>query len=83
MLERERGENVILQARDDCNKLSFTWTSTDTRSWNIHVMQVLSCVVWCCPVLFCKVWYSDSGLAWSGAVRSCLAWCSQAWPGVM
>ena len=30
----------IGQAREDCNTLSFTWTSSSPRSWNIQIMQV-------------------------------------------
>ena len=38
--------HMILDARDDCNTLSFTWTSSTTRSWNIHIMQIACTATW-------------------------------------
>lgn len=40
------GYHMILEARDDCNKLTFTWTTTGTRTWNIHVMQIACTAKW-------------------------------------
>ena len=36
------GYHMILDADMDCNSLTFTWSSTtDTRSWNIHISEIL------------------------------------------
>ena len=40
------GYHMILDARDECNTLSFTWTSSTTRSWNIHIMQIACTATW-------------------------------------
>jgi len=40
------GYHMILDARDDCNKLTFTWSSSGTRTWNIHVMQIACTDKW-------------------------------------
>ena len=40
------GYHMLLEARDDCNKLTFTWTTTGTRTWNIHVMQIACTAKW-------------------------------------
>ena len=40
------GYHMIIDARDDCNTLSFTWTSSTTRSWNIHIMQIACTATW-------------------------------------
>ena len=40
------GYHMILNAKDDCNTLSFTWTSSTTRSWNIHIMQIACTAAW-------------------------------------
>ena len=37
---------MILDARDDCNTLSFTWTSSTTRTWSIHIMQISCSAAW-------------------------------------
>lgn len=40
------GYHMIIDARDDCNTLSFTWTSSTTRNWNIHIMQIACTATW-------------------------------------
>ena len=40
------GYHMIIDARDDCNTLSFTWTSSTTRRWNIHIMQIPCTAEW-------------------------------------
>ena len=40
------GYHMIINAKDDCNTLSFTWTSSSTRSWNIHIMQIPCSATW-------------------------------------
>lgn len=42
------GYHMILEADESCNTFSFTWssTSTDTRSWNIHAMQIPCTATW-------------------------------------
>jgi len=35
------GYHMILEARDDCNTLTFTWSSGEAKDWNIHVSQIL------------------------------------------
>ena len=32
---------MILEAQDACNSLTFTWTTSTTRTWNIHTQQIL------------------------------------------
>lgn len=39
------GYHMILEAKDECNTLTFTWTS-GTPSWNIHVMQIPCTATW-------------------------------------
>ena len=38
--------HMIIEARDDCNTLNFAWSSSTTRSWNIHIMQISCDAVW-------------------------------------
>ena len=40
--------HMIIEARDDCNELKFSWTSTSTTkpSWNIHIMQIACTDQW-------------------------------------
>jgi len=40
------GYHMILEAKENCNTLSFTWTSSTTRSWNIHIMQIPCTATW-------------------------------------
>lgn len=40
------GYHMILEARSDCNRLSFTWTSSTTRTWNIHILQISCSAIW-------------------------------------
>jgi len=40
------GYHMILEAKDECNTLSFTWTSSTTRTWNIHIMQIPCTATW-------------------------------------
>jgi len=40
------GYHMIIEAKDNCNTLSFTWTSDTTRSWNVHVMQIPCTATW-------------------------------------
>ena len=40
------GYHMILEARSDCNTLSFIWTSSTTRAWNIHIMQISCEAIW-------------------------------------
>ena len=40
------GHHMILDIRDSCNTLSFTWTSSTTREWNIHIMQIPCSAAW-------------------------------------
>ena len=37
---------MILEAKDECNTLSFTWTSDTTRSWNIQISQISCTADW-------------------------------------
>ena len=37
---------MILEARPDCNTLTFMWSTSTTRTWNIHIMQIPCEVVW-------------------------------------
>ena len=32
---------MILEAQDACNSLTFSWTTSTTRTWNIHTQQIL------------------------------------------
>jgi len=34
------GHHMILEAKDSCNKLTFTWLTKTTREWKIQVMQI-------------------------------------------
>ena len=38
--------HMIVDADDDCNTLSFTWSSSTTRSWNIQIMQISCDAKW-------------------------------------
>jgi len=40
------GYHMIVDAADNCNQLSFTWTSSETQSWNIQVMQIPCTAEW-------------------------------------
>ena len=41
-------QHMIVEARDTCNQLSFSWTSTTTTTpeWNIHIMQISCLAQW-------------------------------------
>ena len=38
---KNSGYHMILEAQDACNSLTFTWTTSTTRTWNIHTQQIL------------------------------------------
>jgi len=40
------GYHMLINAKSGCNTLSFTWTSSATRAWNIHIMQISCLSVW-------------------------------------
>ena len=40
------GYHMILDAKDTCNTLTFTWTATETQTWNIHIMQISCTEPW-------------------------------------
>merc|ERR1711892_100473 len=40
------GQHMIVEAADICNTLTFSWTTTDTRSWDIQVMQIPCTAEW-------------------------------------
>merc|ERR1711962_688197 len=40
------GYHMIVDAEDDCNEMSFTWTSTNTQTWNIQIMQISCDAEW-------------------------------------
>ena len=37
---------MIVDAADNCNTLTFSWTSTETQTWNIQVMQIPCTAEW-------------------------------------
>jgi len=37
---------MIVDAADNCNQLTFSWTSTASQSWNIQVMQIPCTAEW-------------------------------------
>ena len=37
---------MILEAKDECNKLTFTWDNAVDNSWDIHVMQIPCSAPW-------------------------------------
>jgi len=53
------GYHMILEARDDCNTLSFTWTSASPRTWNIQIMQISCTAAWR-PTAGCLQWFTGS-----------------------
>ena len=40
------GYHMILEAKDECNDLTFTWTKSTTRTWTIQVMQIACTAPW-------------------------------------
>ena len=40
------GYHMIIEAKDTCNTITFTWTNTDTQTWNIHIMQIACSAAW-------------------------------------
>jgi len=38
--------HMYLDATDNCNKLDFTWKSTTSREWKIHIMQIECSAEW-------------------------------------
>ena len=40
------GYHMILQAKDECNTLFFTWSKSNTRNWSIHIMQIACTATW-------------------------------------
>lgn len=40
------GYHMLLEAKDTCNTMTFTWTGTDTQLWNIHIMQIQCTEPW-------------------------------------
>jgi len=55
------GYHMILEADDNCNTFSFTWSSssTATRSWNIHAMQIPCTATWK-PPDGCLQWFTGT-----------------------
>lgn len=43
------GEHMYIEADAACNKLDFTWTGTEARDWNIHIMQIPCDARWKAP----------------------------------
>ena len=56
---------MIVVVREDCNTLSFTWSSSSPRSWNIQVQQ-LSCAAAWRPQEGCLQWVTGT----SGSLQS-------------
>ena len=56
---------MIVVVRDDCNTLTFTWSSSSPRSWNIQVQQ-LSCAAAWRPQEGCLQWVTGT----SGSLQS-------------
>ena len=56
---------MIINARSDCNTLSFTWSSASPRSWSIQVQQ-LSCGSAWRPPGGCLQWFTGA----SGLIQS-------------
>ena len=44
------GYHMILEAHEYCNSLHFAWSTSTTRSWNIHIMQISCDATWKPPV---------------------------------
>ena len=40
------GYHMIVDAADNCNTLTFSWTSTETQTWDIQVMQIPCTAEW-------------------------------------
>jgi len=59
------GYHMILEAKDDCNTLSFTWTSSSTRSWDIHVMQIDCTASWKPPSSCMQYFTGTTGYIYS------------------
>merc|ERR1712050_415814 len=59
------GYHMIVEARDDCNTLSFTWTSSTTRTWNIHIMQIACTATWKPPEDCLQYFTGTSGYIYS------------------
>ena len=38
--------HMYLEASDSCNKLDFTWITTASRNWKIHIMQIPCTAEW-------------------------------------
>lgn len=43
------GYHMYLESSDDCNTLEFTWTSTTTQNFKIHIMQIPCDAEWKAP----------------------------------
>ena len=44
---KNSGYHMYLEAASDgCNSLEFTWTSTTSKTWKIHIMQVSCTAAW-------------------------------------
>lgn len=53
------GQHMILESQSECNTLTFTWTVSGTRSWNIHVMQIACTAEWR-PSPGCLQWFTGT-----------------------
>jgi len=37
---KNSGFHMYLEAKETCNTLTFTWTASESQTWNIHIMQI-------------------------------------------
>jgi len=63
---------MYLQACPTCNELEFTWTSTTTKSWNIHIMQIPCTAEWKAPEGCTQYFTGTTGTIYSYNYQSSL-----------
>jgi len=59
------GYHMLLEAREACNTLTFTWSLSSPRSWNIQIMQFACSEPWK-PPMGCTQYFTGS----SGTIAS-------------
>lgn len=59
------GYHMYLEAADNCNTLEFTWTSTTTKNFKIHIMQIPCDAEWKAPAGCLQYFTGSTGTVYS------------------
>jgi len=66
------GYHMYLEASESCNTLEFTWTSTTSKSWKIHIMQIPCDAEWKAPAGCTQYFTGTTGTVYSYNYQSSL-----------